>query len=145
MIIFDLCCANAHRFEGWFASRAEFERQRDAGLISCPSCSSTEIRLLPSAVHLAVGPRDDGPHEPVRAVLPPQQPLVVFRQLVNALIATSEDVGTRFAEEARRIHYEEAPARSIRGQATAEERDALREEGVEVLQIPALPTADDLS
>lgn len=151
MIIFDLSCANEHRFEGWFASRAEFDRQQAGGLISCPSCNSTEIRLIPSAVHVGSGSHQEQPSPPTlprapnRVALPGQQPLAVLRQLVNALAATSEDVGTRFAEEARRIHYEEAPARSIRGQATAEERASLQEEGIDVIPIPTLPTADDLS
>lgn len=149
MIIFDLSCASAHRFEGWFASRAEFDRQRDGGLIRCPSCNSIEIRLMPSAVHVASATRSDTPRAPdaqhTAAAMPAQQPLAVLRQLVNALVATSEDVGAKFADEARKIHYEEAPARSIRGQATPEERESLREEGIDVLQIPALPAADDLN
>lgn len=149
MIIFDLSCASAHRFEGWFASRAEFDRQKDGGLIRCPSCDSKEIRLMPSAVHVASSTRNDSPRAPHPqnpvAAMPAQQPLAVLRQLVNALVATSEDVGTRFADEARKIHYEEAPARSIRGQATPAERESLREEGIDVLQIPELPAADDLS
>lgn len=141
MIIFDLACAKAHRFEGWFASRSEFDRQRGSALISCPTCNSTDVRLVPSAVHLASAVRQ----APKAADLPQppmQQPLAVLRQLVDALVSTAEDVGPRFAAEARRIHYEEAPARSIRGQSTPEERDALRDEGIEFMQLPVFAKED---
>lgn len=147
MIIFDLSCDSAHRFEGWFASRAEFDRQQAQGLINCPRCSSSQVRLVPSAVHVASGGRDEKPRiTPTPATaLPVQQPLAILRRLVDALVATSEDVGPRFAEEARRIHYEESPARSIRGRATVEEREALLDEGIDVIPLPALPGRDDLS
>ena len=66
----------------------------------------------------------------------------VYRQLVQSIIASTEDVGTRFAEEARKIHYKEVPERAIRGQTTSEERDILREEGIEVLQLPVVDKED---
>lgn len=139
MIIFDLTCNNDHGFEGWFQSAEGFEQQLQAGLVSCPYCGSVEIRRVPSAVHVGKSSASGASAgEPVTAVSPQGELLGVYQKLLAALIAGSEDVGKEFASEARKIHYLEAPARSIRGQATSEEFDALREEGIEVLHFPVI-------
>ncbi len=70
---------------------------------------------------------------------------VMARQAIQALINHSEDVGDRFAEEARKIHYEEAPVRAIRGQASPEEFEELRDEGIEVIALPVLPSEEELN
>lgn len=147
MIIFDLACQHDHQFEGWFQSREDFDSQLVHGQIACPHCASLEIRRVPSAVHLTL------PKEP--AAVPVKQPSipalpidmradarVAFRQLSEMLIADCEDVGADFANEARRIHYVEAPARSIRGEASAEEVEALLEEGIEVFRLARLKPGD---
>lgn len=142
MIIFDLCCSHSHRFEGWFASPAEFDKQAANGLVACPVCSDPAVRRVPSAVHLAssLPPPTVAPAagKSNAGAMLPAQPAAVLRQLVNALLATSDDVGRRFAEEARRMHYHETPARSIRGQASQDEFEALQEEGIEVLRLPVI-------
>ena len=139
MIIFDLTCNNDHGFEGWFQSAESFEQQLQTGLVSCPYCGSVEIRRVPSAVHLG---KSSAPTENAgergTAVSPQGELLGVYQQLLSAILAGSEDVGKEFASEARKMHYLEAPARSIRGQATSEEFDSLREEGIEVLHFPVL-------
>lgn len=145
MIIFDLSCSHSHRFEGWFASPADFDEQASKGLVSCPVCGDPQVRRVPSAVHLgssALPPA--APPSPQNTVVAGSaaQPAAVLRQLVNALLATSEDVGKRFAEEARRMHYEEAPARSIRGQASQREVEALQDEGIDVLRLPVIGKED---
>ncbi|MDR2451889.1 MAG: DUF1178 family protein [Candidatus Accumulibacter sp.] len=143
MIIFDLSCRHGHRFEAWFQSSEAFEAQCEKGLVSCPECGSTEVRRIPSAVHLA---RTSG--EPAQASAnvavsnPKGELLDAYRKLVAALMANSEDVGREFANEARRIHYLEAPERSIRGQASNEEFEALRDEGIEVLRIAVINKED---
>lgn len=137
MIIFDLSCSNGHNFEGWFQSPDGFEAQLASGLVACPVCGSVEIRRVPSAVHL--GKPSKGPEAPAEnaiAVNPHGEVLGALQKLVSAIVATSEDVGAEFASEARKIHYLEAPARSIRGHATEQEFEALREEGIEVLRLP---------
>ncbi|MDR2787629.1 MAG: DUF1178 family protein [Candidatus Accumulibacter sp.] len=141
MIIFDLSCNTAHRFEGYFQSTDAFDAQLAKGLISCPSCGSLEIRRVPSAVHLT------HPARPPRAAPSPASVVMAdsggellntYRKLMAAIMANSEDVGTKFASEARKIHYLEAPERSIHGQASEKEFKSLREEGIEVLRLPVI-------
>ncbi len=138
MIIFDLACAQDHPFEGWFQSSATYDQQLESEMISCPHCGSTEIRRLPSAVHLAKPANTPAPTGEVVPVNSEAQLLSAYRQLMSVIIANSEDVGSDFAEEARRIHFMEAPARSIRGEASAEEYETLRDDGIEVLLLPTI-------
>lgn len=152
MIIYDLCCDNEHRFEGWFQSPADFDAQQERGLIHCPQCDSEVVRRVPSAV--AIGghaqPAEERP-QPARstaatfnAASANPQIKALYQQLVSAVLAASEDVGSGFAEEARRIHYNEAPERPIRGQTTDEEYEALQDEGIEIIRLP-VPRKEDLS
>ena len=152
MKVLNLRCAHGHLFEGWFASEADFLDQNGRGLIDCPMCADKLITRLPSAprLNLSSAARQDGPAappDPVPATVP--EPTVklgdadrqaLFLQAVHHLMTKTEDVGPRFPEEARRIHYGEAEARGIRGQATAHERAALADEGIEVMALP-LPAA----
>jgi hypothetical protein len=143
MIVFDLFCANGHAFEGWFASGAEFDRQKAARLVSCPACDGIDVERRPSA-KVRVGKAPVAAPAPVPAAhgdaiagLPPEV-LAKLREVVR----NTEDVGERFPEEARKIHYDEAPARSIRGQASREEAEALAEEGIDFSQLPPILTRD---
>jgi hypothetical protein len=136
MIIFDLACSADHPFEGWFQSQANYDSQLASGLLSCPHCGSTEIRRMPSAVHLAKPATVDAATE-LPAISAQAGMMAVYQQLMSVIVSNSEDVGKDFVVEARRIHYMEAPARSIRGEASAEEYEALREEGIEVLRLPS--------
>ena len=151
MIIFDLACQHDHRFEGWFQSREDFDSQLARGLTACPQCGSRAIRRVPSAVHLVkpapLLPTASAPAQSEAAVNSDKRAgaRAAHRQLAElaeALLASCEDVGAQFAEEARRIHYLEARQRSIRGQASAEEYEALGEEGIEVLRLPRLKRGD---
>lgn len=143
MIIFDLTCSNNHTFEGWFSSPGSFEQQLQSGLVACPFCGSAEIRRVPSAIHLTSSSAENKEKTGSTVAVNPQGELLgAYRKLVSAILATSEDVGSQFAEEARRIHYLESPARSIRGQATEQEFDSLREEGIEVLRVPTVNKED---
>jgi hypothetical protein len=123
VIVLDLECANTHRFEAWFASADAFDAQLASGQLSCPHCASHEIRRLLSAPHV---------HTASHAAPPPAGLLDELR----AAARRAEDVGTRFPEEARRIHYGETDARAIRGQAGADDIRELREEGIAVLPLP---------
>lgn len=150
MIIFDLTCDNDHRFEGWFRSAEAFEQQSADGMIVCPQCDSHRVRRVPSAVAIATGSTASvpapaaGPAETLSMLPTPTQMKGLYRQLMGALLANSEDVGRAFAEEARKIHHQEAPERPIHGQATAEERAALQDEGILVVSLPVVPE-DDLN
>jgi hypothetical protein len=144
MIIFELTCGHGHRFEGWFASGEEFARQQERSLVACPVCDDANIERLPSArVSVAKGAgRDNVPpaestEEPSTtsdaAVGLPTEALVKLREIVR----NTENVGRRFAEEARKIHYQEVPARAIRGQASRDEAKALTDEGIEFTSLPS--------
>jgi hypothetical protein len=142
MIVFDLHCRQGHSFEGWFASSDEYVRQHERKLVRCPVCDDDGIEKRPSArvsvPRAAAAPAAaPAPAQEAVAGLPPQM-LAKLREIVR----NTENVGARFPEEARRIHYEEAPARAIRGQATREEADALREEGIDFTSLPPALTAE---
>ncbi|MBB3193555.1 DUF1178 family protein [Roseateles terrae] len=199
MLVLNLACEAGHGFEGWFGSATDFESQQQRGLLSCPLCSSAQVRRMPSAPRLnlssapepaaaagrsssgnggdASGPRSPsghpmsqypGPHDgrpsgrhrdlpavrsdgragdgPIVPATGPHTgltPADLQRQVMQAvrqIMANTEDVGERFAEEARRIHYGETEARGIRGQATPDEAQALVEEGIDVVAL-AVPEA----
>ena len=141
MIVFDLLCAHGHAFEGWFASGAEFDRQKEARLVTCPVCDGSDVERRPSAkVRVAKAAQAAptpvaAPHGDAIAGIPPEL-LAKLREVVR----NTEDVGERFPEEARRIHYDEAPPRSIRGQASREEAQELADEGIEFSPLPSLLT-----
>jgi len=140
MKVFDLTCSAGHRFEGWFASAEQFAAQTDARAVHCPMCESADVHREPSAPRLNFG---GGSH--AGESRPQQQPTdaaiesAVLKQL-RRIVSGTEDVGTRFAEEARRIHYDEVPTRAIRGTVTDRERRDLRDEGIETVSF-ALPPA----
>ena len=138
MIIFDLICSNRHSFEGWFQSQNDFDIQLERGLISCPYCESVEIRRVPSAIHLAKPTSDSTASNDVPVISPQADAVGNHQKLISAILTHCEDVGTEFTQEARRIYYKEAPERSIRGQASEEDFQALREEGIEVMKLPVI-------
>lgn len=142
MIVFDLGCGNQHRFEGWFGSSGEFERQLQAKQILCPLCGSSDIVRLPHAAHIRSGTRAH-PSSAGPASASAQQyanlGAEVLAKLIAHIIENTEDVGAAFPEEARKIHYREAPERRIRGTASREEVEELREEGIEVVALPVPP------
>jgi len=150
VIIFELSCDQEHRFEGWFRSAEDFDAQQDRGLLSCPHCDSHQIRKVPSGLHVAHGSAPAAPQTAPAAQTPtatsssPAFPMAAYRQVVDFLNSVSEDVGTSFAEEARKMHYHEAPARAIRGQASADDYAALEDEGIDVFRLPTLGK-DDLN
>ncbi len=137
MIVFDLICREQHRFEGWFASGDEFTAQQSRGLLACPVCGGGHVEKLPTAKIRkqpeAAAPAQAGAAQPRAAVK------VEASRIIDYILTHSEDVGKGFAEEARRIYYQEAPQRSIRGVATRAEAEDLHEEGVPVFSLPVPP------
>jgi len=140
MIVFNLCCSNEHRFEGWFASAADFEKQRESRLLSCPLCASDEVRKELHAPYVNTGGSPEA--QATQKSQPKEHPAQYTNagaelvQLIEKLIANTEDVGRQFPEEARKIHYRESPERHIRGNASPEEINELREEGIDVVALP---------
>ena len=127
MIIYDLECDSGHPFEGWFADRGHMESERDGGRLSCPACGSASVRIVPSGGHVSTS----GPSEP-----PAHRGGSLLQALGQYLDRNFENVGTRFAEEAIKMHLGEEEHRNIRGQASEEDERELREEGVEFFKVP---------
>ncbi len=143
MKVLDLCCANRHRFEGWFASADDFTAQCEQRLVTCPVCSDATISRLPSAPRLNRSKSPDAAPTAVADAAPANPEAVAQARWLHAVrkvLDETENVGTRFATEARRIHRGQAESRAIRGQATPDEAEALRDEGIEVASL-ALPEA----
>ncbi len=144
MIVFDLLCDGGHRFEGWFGSAEDYAKQKEGNLLSCPVCGVARVERVPSAARLNFGAVEPAPApqkpDPNAAQMEGKDAFAIaqmlYSRMLDQLLEKTEDVGTRFPEEARRIHYQEAPARGIRGQATQQEHDELLDEGIQVARFP---------
>ena len=156
MISFTLSCEHGHRFDGWFRGSDDFEDQRKRGLLSCPTCGSHAVDKALMAPQVSTARQRDAARlesieaqsettkvvatpptaqvpEPVKAVME------AVRTLRKKVEEVGDDVGNRFAEEARKIHYGEADERLIYGEASKEDAEALSDEGIEVAVLPVLP------
>lgn len=143
MKVLNLRCAHDHTFEGWFASEDDFQSQQGRGLVACPMCGDAQVMRLPSAPRLNLSGARPSPADGAASTAAQPAPgdlQAQWLQAVQRVMQHTEDVGDRFPEEARRIHYGESQHRGIRGQANAEERAALADEGIEVMPLP-LPAA----
>jgi hypothetical protein len=148
MIVYDLECENSHRFEGWFGSADDYEKQLTDKLLSCPLCNSGNVVRRPSASYVHTGAVENPSREqqkPSRSssVSVPQQyanvsPEIVAK-VIEHIVKNTEDVGNRFPEEARKIHYNETPERHIRGTASTKDVESLRDEGIDVVSLPLPP------
>jgi hypothetical protein len=136
MKVLNLRCAQDHRFEGWFGSDDDFKSQGERGLVACPMCNDKIISRLPSAPRLNVSTQRGEALAPSAGEVAEARAQGRWLRAVRELIDKTEDVGDRFPEEARRIHYGEAKERGIRGHASTQDADALREEGIEVVALP---------
>jgi len=138
MKVFNLRCEHEHTFEGWFASGEAFESQSSSGLLECPVCGSSEVQRMPSAPRLNLAATTAPDKSTTQTADPPsgtdlQQ---MWLKMARYIRENTEDVGERFAEEARRMHYAEAPERAIRGETSREQARELAEEGIEVFAFP---------
>jgi hypothetical protein len=141
MKVLNLQCFHNHAFEGWFGSEDEFQEQLSRGLVECPLCGDVAVTKMPSAPRLNLL----GTAQPQTVSSATKREVMAttdagvqaeWLRLVRHVMANTEDVGERFPEEARRIHYGESEERSIRGEASREETQALLEEGIGVLPLP---------
>lgn len=144
MIRYDLICEDGHEFDGWFSNSDAFDDQSRRGLVSCIHCGSTQIekQLMAPGIPVKSNRRTEAPAKPVLAAAfdPKQQKIAqLLRELRKTVEENSEYVGDQFAEEARKIHYEEAEKRGIYGETTAEDAQELIEEGIEIHPLPILP------
>jgi len=142
LIRYSLTCDNAHEFEGWFSESADFDRQVASGFLTCPVCNSAAIskQLMAPSVSTA---RKKDEMQTLAMDTARKQAMAKLKEAIDAIKANAEDVGAKFPEEARKIHYGEADARGIIGKATPDEAQALVEEGIEIAAIPVLP--DDVN
>lgn len=148
MKVFDLRCESGHGFEGWFGDGAAFLQQQAGGLIECPVCGNSTVQKLLSAPRLNLGapepPQTQLPAQVASSSPSPAAPLghppEQWLQQARKLVAKAEDVGERFADEARAMHGGDVPARPIRGVASAEQTMELLSEGIPVLPVPPVLT-----
>lgn len=142
MIRYSLICDNAHTFEGWFSESADFDRQVQSGFLTCPTCGSANVHKGLMAPSVSTARRKEETRQVAVDVMR-QEAIAKIREVVATIKANSEDVGERFPEEARKIHYGEADARGIIGQASLDEVHELIDEGIEIAPLPVLP--DDVN
>jgi len=141
--VFDLQCEHGHLFEGWFGSHEDYDSQQARGLVTCPVCNSASISKRLSAPQVNVGHAPEPARQAAAMGGPAADPggqlgrlQAAFMQRMREIVRNTENVGERFAQEARRIHEGSAEARAIRGTATRDEREALAAEGIAVMALP---------
>ena len=151
MIRYSLRCERGHAFESWFQSSSAYDSQRKRGLVACPSCDSTKVEKAIMAPRIARKGKSKSAPEPVTApnedtsstslVMAPQERelLSKLRELRDHVLKNADDVGNKFPEEARKMHYGDIEQRAIYGEATADEARSLVDEGIDVAALPVLP------
>ena len=152
MIRYSLRCERGHDFESWFQNSSAYDSQHKRGLVSCPMCESTKVEKAIMAPRIARKGKSKSAPEPVVAapaedtapaslVMAPQERefLSKLRELRDHVLKNADDVGNKFPEEARKMHYGDIEQRAIYGEATADEARSLVDEGIEVAALPVLP------
>ena len=143
MIRYDLICDKGHEFDGWFRDSATYDKQARRGFVSCSVCGSSKVekQLMAPGIPAKSNRKDDMPQKMVAGPVDPRVAMMMkmMREMRQHVEENADYVGDKFAEEARKIHFAEAEARGIYGEATAEEATALIEEGIEVFPLPRLP------
>ena len=132
MVIYDLVCKYEHSFEGWFKSEHDYKEQKESQLLVCPICESSDVHKVPSATHII----SQSSKKQSNKKNSHSKELAALNALSELILNNSEDVGTEFAHEAKKMHYGETDKRAIRGQATVQEVKELNQEGIEVLALP---------
>ncbi len=143
MIHYDLICDQGHAFDGWFRNSAAYDDQAGRGLVTCTHCGSVKVekQLMAPGIPVKANRKGDAAKQMVAAPADPRlaELLAMVREMRRHVEENAEYVGDRFADEARKIHYEEAEQRGIYGQTTPDEAKALVEEGIAVHPLPRLP------
>lgn len=157
MIRYALVCERKHNFEIWFNNSADYDKQRKRGLVSCPTCDSTKVEKAIMAPAIGRGGRKrsepietpaptttEAPSTPPSenvAMMSPQEKEIrtKLKELRDHLIRNADNVGKKFSEEARKMHYGETEHRSIYGEASPQEAKELHDEGIEFHPLPILP------
>jgi len=138
MIRFSLVCEQDHDFDGWFSSSEDFDKQKKRGLIACPVCDSVKVSKSLMAPSVSTGRSKDA--MAVATVGAHRRELVSkMKELREQITSNAENVGRKFPEEARKIHYGETEERGIYGEANREEVESLLDEGVAIAPLPPVP------
>jgi hypothetical protein len=137
MIVFDLECSEGHIFEAWFNNTQSFEEQKAEGMINCPYCSDTYVRKVISPVATKTSPQPDAKRDTESIDYGR-----LAKEIVDYVDKNFDDMGTEFAKEALKIHYDVSEKRNIKGSATADEEKMLEDEGIEFFKLP-IPKIDD--
>lgn len=140
MIVYDLTCSNEHGFEAWFPSSEAYDKQRRARKVLCPVCGDAKVSKALMAPAVSGAKKKDGGKATHTAG--PAGYMAALRELRRHVEANCENVGERFPEEARRMHYGETDKRNIYGEASEAEAESLSEEGIECQRIPWVPGHD---
>jgi hypothetical protein len=155
VIRYNLVCDKRHEFESWFANSATYDKQSKRGLVSCPLCGSGKVEKAIMAPRLARKDKSTPIMAPAQAAPPASTPAEAtpvamispqerefrakLKELRNHLTANADNVGKKFPEEARKMHYGETEHRSIYGEASPQDAKDLHEEGIEFHPLPVLP------
>ncbi|MCX7349350.1 MAG: DUF1178 family protein [Alphaproteobacteria bacterium] len=143
MIHYDLICDKGHAFDGWFRNSSVYDEQAGSGLVTCAHCGSAKVekQIMAPGIPMKSNRKSDSATKMVAAPTDPRlaELMNMVREMRKHVEENAEYVGNRFAEEARKIHYEESEQRGIYGQTTADEAKALVEEGITVHALPRLP------
>jgi hypothetical protein len=143
MIHYDLICDQGHAFDGWFRNSAAYDEQAGKGLVSCTVCGSARVekQLMAPGIPVKSNRRDAAPKKMISGPVDPRLSAMIemVREMRKHVEENAEYVGERFAEEARKMHYEEAEHRGIYGEASPDEAKALIDEGISVHPLPRLP------
>jgi len=158
MIRFSLRCENDHQFESWFKDGAAYDRMAEAGLVECPTCGDARVSKALMTPAVAKVPGVKGRPEAVPAKVPtpkppadgprhaagpmPAQVMALLQRMRQEIETNCDYVGPEFAKEARRIHDGEVEARGIYGEASDEEAEALRDDGIDIARLPWVPRSD---
>jgi len=137
MVVYDLICDSEHQFEGWFKSESDYLEQNKQGILCCPLCDSNLVHKLPSASYISTRKSQLSPQTnlPKKSRAQIDQ---IAKEFSSYIAANTEDVGNQFAEEAKKMHYGEVAERNIRGSASVDEMKSLKEEGIDVIPLPAV-------
>lgn len=144
MIKFSLACESDHSFEAWFRDSADFDTQQKRGLLECPLCGSAKIGKSLMAPSVATGRKKEERTVANNQAMQAEM-IKAMREMAKHVKSSADNVGEKFAEEARKIHYGEAKSRGIYGRATNDEVEALADEGIGFLPLPDLPDDDELN
>lgn len=141
---FQLECKNNHQFEAWFRSNDDFDKQQKRGLLECPMCGTHQVSKTLMAPSVTTG-RSKDKIAVAAGQAAQQQMLAKMMELAKEVKSKADNVGEKFPEEARKIHYGESEARAIYGKATSEEVSELVDEGVDILPLPDVPDDDKVN